>query len=629
MNEIPIQHCPQCGAALPAGPGTVCPRCAAGFLQGSATDATAAGQAKHPFTQPEAAELASKFPQLEIVTFIGKGGMGAVYKARQRQLDRVVALKILPPGIGDDPAFAERFAREAKAMARLNHPGIVTIHDFGRADGLFYFLMEFVDGVSLAQLMLAGRLSPREALAIVPQICDALQYAHDQGLVHRDIKPENILLDRLGRVKVADFGLVKLMERSGEPTAPEGVAGSPILTQAGKVLGTPRYMAPEQLEHPTEVDHRADIYALGVVFYQMLTGQLPGKPLEAPSKKVRLDVRLDEVVLRALEQAPERRYQQASQVKTAVETVAGAPDQTGKGAKIPEPPPQQGDLNQPKHKAMLKTLLLAVGVLLGIGVLVFVAAWGLYLRQHRPPPPDTPLSVLAYPVTKGDVKDHINFVASAVSSNSLVFSLPQDSVQDFVRKVSAGQKLPLTGYDRDGAEFGRGFVTALDNQMDPQTGTLKCTASLQPEQGQVMLPGMFLMVRVLGDIKHGVIRVPAEALERIQQSTFVWVITPENTVTRKAVVVGIVEDPWAQKMEVVQRLLAQRVGAGETNGTVIPEQWAEIYSGVAPGELVVVRPPDVSLQRSSRYRWKVLYELVKVVASPELSAPTGAPGQNR
>jgi len=323
MNEIPTQKCPQCGADLPAGPETVCPRCAAGFLQGSATGASGAGEAKHPFTPPDVAELAAKFPQLEILAFIGKGGMGAVYQARQRQLDRVVALKILPPGIGDDPAFAERFTREAKAMAQLNHPGIVTIHDFGRADGLFYFLMEFVDGVSLAQLMHAGRLSPREALAIVPQICDALQYAHDQGLVHRDIKPENILLDRLGRVKVADFGLVKLMEQGGEPTAPQGsMEGSPVLTQAGKVLGTPRYMAPEQVAHPTEVDHRADIYALGVVFYQMLTGQLPGRPLEAPSKKVQLDVRLDEVVLRALEQEPERRYQQASQVKTAVEAVA-------------------------------------------------------------------------------------------------------------------------------------------------------------------------------------------------------------------------------------------------------------------------------------------------------------------
>jgi serine/threonine protein kinase len=147
-------------------------------------------------------ELAPKFPQLELLDFIGQGGMGAVYRARQKELDRIVALKILPPDIGNDPAFAERFMREARALAKLNHPGIVTIHEFGRTDGLFFFLMEFVDGVSLRQLLANARISPREALAIVPQICDALQFAHDQGIIHRDIKPENILLDRRGRVKV-------------------------------------------------------------------------------------------------------------------------------------------------------------------------------------------------------------------------------------------------------------------------------------------------------------------------------------------------------------------------------------------------------------------------------------------
>ncbi len=164
------------------------------------------------FVPPKPEELASHFPQLEILELLGRGGMGAVYKARQKQLDRLVALKILPPGVSHDPAFAERFAREAKALAKLNHPNIVTSTNSGRRDGLFLlFLMEFVDGVNLRQLLNAGRIAPREALAIVPQICDALQYAHDQGIVHRDIKPENILLDRRGRVKMADFGLAKIV----------------------------------------------------------------------------------------------------------------------------------------------------------------------------------------------------------------------------------------------------------------------------------------------------------------------------------------------------------------------------------------------------------------------------------
>jgi serine/threonine protein kinase len=349
--------CPQCGTPLPAGAlAGLCPAC---LLKGGAAAETVTDGKQPPFNPPSAAELVPLFPQLEILELIGKGGMGAVYKARQRQLDRVVALKILPPGIGDDPAFAERFTREAKALAKLNHPGIVTLYEFGQVGGgtgvspvsageeanqkhtgkmpvpLFFFLMEFVDGVTLRQLLNAGRVSPREALAIVPQICDALQFAHDQGIVHRDIKPENILLDRRGRVKVADFGLAKIVgTETGRAGSPLPAAGSQTddgahgvtrptdaLTDAGKIMGTPSYMAPEQKERPDTVDHRADIYALGVVFYQMLTGELPGKKIEPPSSKVQIDVRLDEVVLRALEKKPELRYQQASVLKTQVETI--------------------------------------------------------------------------------------------------------------------------------------------------------------------------------------------------------------------------------------------------------------------------------------------------------------------
>ena len=337
-----IPKCPQCGTPLPANaPAGLCPTC---LLKQGVADETATGGQSPPFHPPSVAELAGKFPELEILELIGKGGMGAVYKARQKELDRIVALKILPPGIGSDPAFAGRFAREAKALAKLNHPGIVTLYEFGSVENtnaagsasqssrLFYFLMEFVDGVNLGQLLHAGRIAPREALAIVPQICDALQFAHDQGIVHRDIKPENILLDRRGRVKVADFGLAKLVEgRAGSPLPAVGAPTdygahgvtrpTDALTAAGKVMGTPNYMAPEQKEHPDAVDHRADIYALGVVFYQMLTGELPGKRIEPPSRKVEVDVRLDEIVLRALEKRPELRYQQISAFKTQVETI--------------------------------------------------------------------------------------------------------------------------------------------------------------------------------------------------------------------------------------------------------------------------------------------------------------------
>ena len=355
MDTTPT--CPSCGKPLaPSAPKGLCQECLlkAGFPSGTQSDPGGAAQAGvSSFVPPAPEELAAKFPQLQILELLGRGGMGVVYKARQKSLNRLVALKILAPERERDAAFARRFAVEAETLARLSHPNIVTIHDFGQADGLFYLVMEFVDGVSLGQLLKAGRVAPREALAIVPQVCDALQFAHDHGIVHRDIKPENVLLDRRGRVKVADFGLAKLIgedpSSSLSPSEGERAGERGALTE-GKIMGTPSYMAPEQAEHPAEVDHRADIYALGVVFYQMLTGELPDKKLEPPSKKVQVDVRLDEVVLRALEKEPERRYQQASQLKTQVETIAtSAAPQSGRSRRE-ECPTEELQIKNQKSK---------------------------------------------------------------------------------------------------------------------------------------------------------------------------------------------------------------------------------------------------------------------------------------
>lgn len=324
----PTERCPHCGTPLPAGAlEGLCPACL--LRQDSAGDSL-------PGTAdaPEISELSGTFPQLEILELLGRGGMGAVYKARQKHLDRFVALKILPPGVGCDPAFAERFEREAKALAKLQHPHIVTLYEFGKAGELYYFLMEYVDGANLRQVLHGGHLAPPEALAIVPQICDALQFAHDRGIVHRDIKPENILLGKDGLVKIADFGVAKIVgavaraDGSGGSDRSDRSAGDPAVTAPGRVVGTPAYMAPEQRANPGDVDHRADIYSLGVVFYQMLTGELPGKAWEPPSRKVVVDVRLDAVVLRALEQAPDRRYQHVSEVKTIVATIVASPSRS-------------------------------------------------------------------------------------------------------------------------------------------------------------------------------------------------------------------------------------------------------------------------------------------------------------
>ncbi|MFC1636108.1 serine/threonine-protein kinase [Planctomycetota bacterium] len=312
----------ECGGERPAEtPQGLCKECLSKLGR---PDSAQVGQNNIPtsatppagFVPPEPAELAGQFPQLEILELLGQGGMGAVYKARQKHLDRLVALKILPPQIGQSPAFADRFVREARSLARLNDQHIVSVFDFGHTDaGLYYFIMEFVDGTDLRRIIQAGEISTSETLAIISQVCDALQFAHDEGIVHRDVKPENILLNKKGQAKIADFGLAKLV---GRP------ATGYTLTQAGQRMGTPHYMAPEQIEHPNEVDHRADIYSLGVVFYEMLTGELPLGRFATPSQKAAVDTRLDTVILRTLEKEPERRYQHVSEMKTDVETISAA-----------------------------------------------------------------------------------------------------------------------------------------------------------------------------------------------------------------------------------------------------------------------------------------------------------------
>ena len=257
-------------------------------------------------------EIAARLPQYEILEFLGRGGMGVVYKAGQTALDREVAIKVLAGEWQDDADFAARFEREAKTLAQMSHPNIVTIHDFGDAEGLYYIVMEFVDGVNLRDLLSDGKMEPEQALAIVPSICEALEYAHSKGVVHRDIKPENLLLDRDGRVKIADFGIASLAGTTKE------------------VSGTPSYMAPEQANG--SVDRRTDIYALGIVLYEMLTGERPEKDVVPPSSKVEVDVRIDEIVLRALEKKPERRYQTAREFCTTAELVMATPHDVTKEA---------------------------------------------------------------------------------------------------------------------------------------------------------------------------------------------------------------------------------------------------------------------------------------------------------
>lgn len=277
---------------------------------------------KDPFMEIEA--LRPLLPGLEILDSLGSGGMGVVYKARQKSLDRLVAVKTLMPGPGHQADFALRFEREAQLMARLNHPNLVTVHDFGEIDrsseggrNLYYLVMEYVEGADVATLLRSGAFDASVALSLFGQLCDAIQYAHDEGVTHRDIKPANLLVDRKGRLKVADFGLAKVF-RCDESLA-EG------LTMTGLVMGTPHYMAPEQWDANGPSDHRADIYSLGVILYEMLTGIRPVGVFSPPSRLLRIDPRIDEIVSKAMERDPERRFQRASEFKAATKELSGVP----------------------------------------------------------------------------------------------------------------------------------------------------------------------------------------------------------------------------------------------------------------------------------------------------------------
>ena len=342
-----VTVCPECSKSIPpSAPAGQCPECLlkrglerAGFASAAFAVTTPQGSRQIPLTP---ASIAPCFPQLEILEVLGQGGMGTVFKARQLKLDRMVAVKIIRPDTASDPAFAERFMREAKTLARLNHPGIVSVHDFGevslldpsagsRTSGstLFFFIMEYVEGANLRQLMQSAPISPSLTLGIMQQVCDALQYAHEEGVVHRDIKPENIMLDSKGRVKIADFGLAKLADQSGEDWT---------LTGTHQVMGTPRYMAPEQLAGSRNVDHRVDIYSLAVVFYEMLTGILPVGHFALPSKKIAVDAKFDEVILRAMASEPGERFQSVQEFRLGVDEIVTGGGLSGINARSADSP---------------------------------------------------------------------------------------------------------------------------------------------------------------------------------------------------------------------------------------------------------------------------------------------------
>jgi serine/threonine protein kinase len=304
------------------------------------------------FQAPTLEEMAYYLPQYEMHGFIAQGGMGAVYLGRQASLDRFVAIKVLPPTFGGEMDFAARFQIEARAMAKLQHGNIVGVFDFGTTRvGHLYLVMEYVDGSTLHDLIHTGHVTKEHALSFALQLCDAIQFAHDHGIIHRDIKPNNVLINKEGRVKVADFGLAR-------PAAAH---------EHEVMMGTPDYAAPE-ITTGVPVDHRADIFAMGVVFYEMLTRTVPKKGRQPASTLCDCDPAWDEVIVKSTRVLTKDRYQQVKEIRQALSLLANRRRYASGGGAAPQRQPAGPELvddsaGTPMLAVMLKGMIaLALGL---------------------------------------------------------------------------------------------------------------------------------------------------------------------------------------------------------------------------------------------------------------------------
>ena len=330
MGLAPGVQCPKCGHSNSEG-SLRCVACATVISSGEDLTLTSVGRtaawsrvAANPGQATQnliPGTLAGRYELLEI---LGKGGMGAVYKARDVELDRLVALKVIRPELADDPKTLQRFKQELILARQVTHKNVIRIFDLGTQEGIKFITMEFVEGRDLSHLLTERRCQPLEAAQIIRQVSGALEAAHAEGVIHRDLKPQNIMLDNAGRVLVMDFGLARSVEMSG-------------LTQTGTVLGTPAYMSPEQAQGGA-LDERSDLFSLGVIFYELLTGQAPfqadtiwgtllkrteGPPPAPISIIPDLPAALSNVVMKCLAIDPAERFQTATELKLALDLWIG------------------------------------------------------------------------------------------------------------------------------------------------------------------------------------------------------------------------------------------------------------------------------------------------------------------
>jgi len=402
----------------------------------------------------------------KIVGELGRGGMAVVYRAYQASLNRYVAIKVLPPHLGFDQEFVERFQREALAAAQLRHPNIVVIHDVGHEQGIYFIVMELLEGRTLKEIIEGeGELPVEQATRIVEQVAGALDYAHRRGFVHRDVKPANIFVGDDGHTTLTDFGIAKAASEAQQ------------LTRTGMLMGTPEYMSPEQAEG-VEVDYRTDLYALGVVLYLMLVGQVPfrGTTPHAilhsviyepppPLRRIRPDLSpgIEAVVLKAIDKQPERRYQSGAEL---VEALRKAPATRARRLVVPanegRPPSPKG---QPTDRAdgrkpMLWILAAIAVVLCGLSVVLAIILMGGGDPDQTPLPPTTAVALTTQMAT-----------ADSTSASLTAESVPTDSEVEV-----ADSPVP----DTDTPEAPTDTPESPTDTAEPPTETPTATATHTP-----------------------------------------------------------------------------------------------------------------------------------------------------
>lgn len=332
------------------------------------------------FVAPDVSDLAPFFPGYEIQGLIATGGMGAVYGAVQKSLDRTVAIKILPTELSKDAAFCAGFEAEAKAMARLNHPNLIGVYDFGEVNGMLFIIMEFVPGQSIYHSAYGIAIDPKEVIRLVTGICDGLAHAHENGILHRDIKPSNILLDLNAQPKIGDFGLARPIERKIE--------------EGEEIFGTPHYTAPEVVEAPHTVDYRADIFSVGVLLHELLTGKLPADDPRPASVICRCSPRFDAIIRRATQPVPAARYASAKELAAELRAIEasmtlGSARTTPNAGPRPARPTRRPIVRKKQSSGMLPVVLVLLALCGGYAAYVHFSKPVVPVVLPVEPPPIT------------------------------------------------------------------------------------------------------------------------------------------------------------------------------------------------------------------------------------------------